>query len=173
MTVNTPHHHTNSESMISQLLLTRFWPNFKDRFLGLSWTDSNSQGDIFPGNSCQGDICPYQEYIRCYWPYFDQTLKVGSWDHLEQIPTVTETFIQATFVLAAFVHIRNISSVTRQILTKFQKLVPGTIVNRCQLSRWHLSRQHLSWQHLSISRISQLLLTRFWQTFFGPKINSN
>ena len=29
-------------SVISQLLLTQFWPNFKGRFLGLSWTDSNT-----------------------------------------------------------------------------------------------------------------------------------
>ena len=45
---------------------------------------------------------------------FDQTLKVGSWDHFEQIPTVTVTFVQATFVLATFVHLRNISAVTDQ-----------------------------------------------------------
>ena len=31
---------------------------------------------------------------------------VGSWDHL--MPTVTVTFVQETFVLATFVHIRNI-----------------------------------------------------------------
>ena len=34
-------HHRNSMSVISQLLLTRFWPTFKERFLGLSWTDLN------------------------------------------------------------------------------------------------------------------------------------
>ena len=27
-------------------------------------------------------------YLSSYWPDFDQTLKVGSWDPLEQIPTV-------------------------------------------------------------------------------------
>ena len=37
---------------------------------------------------------------------------------LEQIPTVTVTFVQATFVLVIFVHIRNISAVTDTILTK-------------------------------------------------------
>ena len=70
---------------ISKLLLTRFWPNFKCRFLWLSWTDSNCHSDICPGNICQGDICPYQEYLSCYWPDFYQTLRVGSWDHVEQI----------------------------------------------------------------------------------------
>ena len=34
---------------------------------------------------------------------------VGSCEHLEQIPTVMVTFVQATFVLVTFVHIRNIS----------------------------------------------------------------
>ena len=42
-------------------------------------------------------------------PDYDETLKIGSWEHLEQIPTVMVTFVQATFVLATFVHIRNIS----------------------------------------------------------------
>ena len=59
-----------------------------------------------------------RQYLSCYWPDFDQTLKVGSWEHLEQVPTVTVTFVQATFVLATFVHIRNISAVTDPILTK-------------------------------------------------------
>ena len=47
--------------------------------------------------------------LNCYWPDFDQTLKVGPCEHLEQIPTVTVTFVQATFVLVTFVHIRSIS----------------------------------------------------------------
>ena len=29
---------------------------------------------------------------------FDKTLNIGSWEHLEQIPTVTVTFVQTTFV---------------------------------------------------------------------------
>ena len=90
---------------IYQLLLTWLWPNFKGRFLGLSWTDFNCYGDICSGNICPGDICPYQEYLSWYWPDFDQTLKEGSWDHLEQILTVMVTFVRATFVLAIFVHI--------------------------------------------------------------------
>ena len=53
-----------------------------------------------------------QQYLSCYWPDIDQTLKVDSWEPLEQIPTVTVKFVQATFVLATFVHIWNISDVT-------------------------------------------------------------
>ena len=83
-----------SISRIYQLLLTRFWPNFKGRFMGPFWTYPNCHNDIWQGNISPCDICPYQEYIRCYWPDFDQTLKVGSWDHLEQIPTVTVTFVK-------------------------------------------------------------------------------
>ena len=66
-----------SISGISQLLLTRLWPNFKGRFLGLSWTNFNYCSNICPGNFCSGDICPYQEYLSCYWPIFDQTFWTG------------------------------------------------------------------------------------------------
>ena len=111
----------NSTSAISQLLLTRFWWNFKGRFLGTSRTDSNCHGDICPGNICPGDIFPYQEYFSCYWPDLDETLKVGSRKHLEQTLTVTVTFVQATFVLATFVHIRNISALTDPILMKLYR----------------------------------------------------
>ena len=72
----TPPHpptHRNSMSAISQLLLTRFWWNFKGRFLWTFRTDSNCQGDI-----CPRDICPYQEYLSCYWPDFDETLPQSS-----------------------------------------------------------------------------------------------
>merc|ERR1711942_272283 len=51
----------------------------------------------------------YQQYLSCYKLNFDETLKVGSCEHQEQIPTVMVTFVQATFVLVTFVHIRNIS----------------------------------------------------------------
>ena len=79
-----------SISTISQLLLVRFWPNFKGRFLGPIWTYSNFHNHICSGNICPCDICPYQEYLSSHKPDFDQTLKVGSWDHLEHIPTVTQ-----------------------------------------------------------------------------------
>ena len=54
-----------------------------------------------------------QQYLSCYWPDFDETLKVGSWEHLEQIPTVMVTFAQVTFI-----HIKNILAVTDPILMK-------------------------------------------------------
>ena len=46
------------------------------------------------------------------------TIKVGSWKHLEQIPTVMVLFVKVTFVLVTFVPVRNISDVTDQILTE-------------------------------------------------------
>ena len=92
-------------------------PNFG--FLGPFRTYLN--GNICPGNICQGDICPCQKYLSCYYPYFDKTLKVDSWDPLELIPTVMATFVQVNFFLVTFVHIRNISAVTDLILTKLQK----------------------------------------------------
>ena len=49
---------------------------------------------------------------------FDKTLNIGSLEHLEQIPTVTVTFVQTTFVLMTVVHIRKISDVTDPILMK-------------------------------------------------------
>ena len=112
------HHHIKSMSTISQLLLTQFWWNFKCRFLGTFRKDSYCHVDICPGNICPGDICPYQECVSCYRPDFDETLKVAFWEHLEQIPTIKLTFVQATFVLVTFVHIRNISTVTDPILIK-------------------------------------------------------
>ena len=110
-----------SISGISQLLLTRFWSNFKSRFLGPSWTDSNCHGDICPGNICHGDVCPCQRYLSWYGSDFDPTLKLDSWDQLELIPTVMATFVQATFVLATFVHFSNISAVTDLIRALFSQ----------------------------------------------------
>ena len=52
--------------------------------------------DNCPCNICPGDICPYQQYLRCYWPDFDPILKVYSWDRFEHNPTVIMTFVQAT-----------------------------------------------------------------------------
>ena len=49
---------------------------------------------------------------------FGPNLKVGSLDPLEQIPKVIMIFVQATFVLTTFVHIRIILAVTDSILTK-------------------------------------------------------
>ena len=36
-------------------------------------TDFSCHHDICPGNISPGDICPYQQYLRSYWPNFDQT----------------------------------------------------------------------------------------------------
>ena len=41
-----------------------------------------------------------------------------SWEYLEQIPTVTVTYVKATYVMTTFVHIRNILAVKDPILTK-------------------------------------------------------
>ena len=89
----TPPHHPTHISGLSQLLLTRFWQNFKGIFLGPSLTDAKCQVNICPCNTCPGDICPYQEYLNCYWPDLDETLKVASWEHLEQIPSIKLTFV--------------------------------------------------------------------------------
>ena len=94
------------------------WHENDCNFLGTSRTDFNYQVDISPGNICPGDICPYQEYLSCYWPNFDKTLKVASWENLEQIPTIKLTYVHAIFVMVTFVHIRNISAVTDPILMK-------------------------------------------------------
>ena len=55
------------------------------------------------------------QYLSCYWPDFDETLNVGSWEHLEQIPSVTVTYFRATFALATFVNIRNVSAISDPI----------------------------------------------------------
>ena len=87
MKMTLHHHHpppptttANSMSVISQLLLTWFWRNFTGSFLGAYRTDSNYQVDICLCNICPGNICPYQEYLSCYWPDVNQTLKVGFWN---------------------------------------------------------------------------------------------
>ena len=73
----------------------------------------NCHYDICPGNIFPGDICPYKQYLSRYWPNFDQTFNEGSWEHIQQITTVTTTFVQATFV-----HISNNSVVTGPIWIK-------------------------------------------------------
>ena len=59
-----------------------------------------------------------QQYLSCYWPDCGQTLNKGSWELIQQITTVTMTFVQATFFLGTFVHISNISAVTGPIWIK-------------------------------------------------------
>ena len=62
----------------TQLLLSRFWWNFKGRFLESSLTDANRYGGICPVNICPGNNSPNQEYACFYWLEFDQTIKVDS-----------------------------------------------------------------------------------------------
>ena len=59
-----------------------------------------------------------QQYLSCYWPDLDQTLNKGSWENIQQIKSVTKTFVQVTFVLGTFVHISNIWPDLDQILNK-------------------------------------------------------
>ena len=63
----------------------------------------------------------YKQYLSCDWLYFNKILNVRSWDLYEQIPTVKMTSVQAKFVLATFVHIRNTSAVTDPNLTKLKE----------------------------------------------------
>ena len=92
-------------SVKSQLLLAQFGSNSKHRVLETYTPDCNCRHNSFPGNICPGDVCPYQQYLSCYWPNFDQTLIKESWEHLQHITTVP-----MTFVLGTFVHISNISA---------------------------------------------------------------
>ena len=64
---------------------------------------------------------PQKLNVSCYRPDFDETLKVGSCEHLEQIPTVRGTFVHAGIFHATIVHIRNISAVTDPILMKLYR----------------------------------------------------
>ena len=70
---NNNNNKNKNPHLISQLLLPRFWPNFKSMYLGTSRTDFICHGDICPGNISPGDICTYQQYLSSYWPNFDQT----------------------------------------------------------------------------------------------------
>ena len=78
---------------------------------------------------------PPKTFVSCHGSNFDKILKVGSWECIEQIPTFTVTFVQATFVLATFVHIRSISAVTDPILTKLLGRILEHIVLRFQMWR--------------------------------------
>ena len=92
-----------SISGISQLWLTIYRPNFKSRFDWPSRTDSNNQGDIYLGKICPGGICPYLEYLSCYWLDFDQTLKLGSRDLFWQTAVkVTMIIFHSDFCLPQY-----------------------------------------------------------------------
>ena len=57
----------------------------------------------------RGGYAKAQDDVQNYAPL--PKLKIGSWEHLEQIPTVMMTFV----------HIRNISALTDSILLKLQR----------------------------------------------------
>ena len=80
----------------------------------------------------------YQQYLSCYSTNFDRALNIGFWDHLEQIQTITVTFILSTFVLATFVHIRKISAIIVPILTKLVFVVLNTLGPKFCLSQTFL-----------------------------------
>ena len=69
---------TNSMSLISQLFLAQFKPNFKGRFVGSTTTITTTIWRITPTTPTTQTQC--QQYISCYWPDFNQTLKAGLWD---------------------------------------------------------------------------------------------
>ena len=101
----------------------------------LCFTLSQQQEEQEKEQEEQEEQEPPTKYLSCYWPDFDQTLNVGFWERLEQIPTVhissywpdlNEALdswehreqiltVQAIFVLATFVYIKNISAVTNTI----------------------------------------------------------
>ena len=74
--------------------------------------------DICPGNIWSGNTCPYWQYLGCYWSNSDQTLTIAFRGNLFQMPYVRVTFVKATFVLEAFVHTSNSSSVPDLIFIK-------------------------------------------------------
>ena len=63
----------------------------------------------------------YPKFLPNQKNFVKTPTQVASWEHLEHIPTIKLTFVQSTFVLATFVHIRNISAVTDQILIKLYR----------------------------------------------------
>ena len=155
-----------------------FWQNFKHRFLGPSWTISICHSDICPGNICPCNICPYQEYLSCYWSDFDQTLKVGSWDHLWQTPAVMVTFVQEIFALAIFVHIRNILAVTAPIWQNFLNPTFLQALNFLDLKYFcgpkiNLEKKNLGKRMLGMRKFgtrTNIFLTKiFYQHIFKPK----
>ena len=143
------------------LLMTRFWPKFKDRFLGTSWADFNCYGDICSGNICPGDICPYQEYL------------LGP----SLIPNVTVTFVQAIFVLTTFFHIMNSSVVPDPILTQFcvglNLSGPKFFLIQNFFRPKIFGTQYFFWPKLFRPKFfwPEIFLTQHWEPiFFGSKI---
>ena len=57
-------------------------PNLTTTQLNLSWVRHENDFAYHPPPTTQTQC--YQ-YLGCYRPYFDETLNIGSWEHLEQI----------------------------------------------------------------------------------------
>ena len=74
------------------------------------------------------------------------------------------TFVQATFVLATFVHIRNISAATDPILTKLKMDDSGTIFKRCQRGTYvHATFVLATFDHIrNISAVTDLIFTKLF-----------
>ena len=55
------------------------WPHIVyHAFIKISHRNTHTHSDSCPSNICPGDIFPYQEYLSCYCPDFDETLKAAS-----------------------------------------------------------------------------------------------
>ena len=75
--------------------------------------------------------CRYNFFSIFFWIRFCNS------DHfLKQIPTVTVTFVLATFVRAIFIHNRNISTVTDLFFDQTLMVGFWDHLNSCQLSWW-------------------------------------
>ena len=93
------------------------------------------------------------KYLSCYQPNFYQTLTIGSWEHLKAIPTVT-----VKFVLATFVHIRNISAVNDSLFDQTLEQMPTVMVTFVQATYVLATFVHIS----NISAVTGLFCSKFW-----------
>ena len=70
-----------------QEYISCYWPNFDQTFLAQFFESLNflAQNFVSPkffehnnflDQNCFGDICPYQDYLSCYWPDFFETFWV-------------------------------------------------------------------------------------------------
>ena len=102
---------TPTSSVIPCNHLTQPQQNSTSTLYNHSWV--RYKNDFAPHPTLPTTQTQCQQYLNCYLPNFDETLKASSWEHLQQIPT-----FKLTIVLGIFVHIRNISAVTDPMLMK-------------------------------------------------------
>ena len=100
MRANLPFLFVKTPTNIKKLNLTWKWLNTSCYWYDLNQLQSYLSGTIFNDVNFQWDIC--MQYLSCYQTDFDQTLKVGFWCHLYQMPNVKVTLVQATFFLLTF-----------------------------------------------------------------------